>query len=145
MRTLQSVLTLAPDTTVLDYLDQQVTVPVTGGVQAQGDVLVVPDTLAPNSSRFQLDPAAPVPAAGVPVVRGEAMGNTHLLISDGPCSWQQAHPASPEDVLLGIVTVEPGSTAYLIHPEHGATGIAPGTYQVRRQRQQADVIAYVAD
>jgi hypothetical protein len=28
--------------------------------------------------------------------------------------------------------------AYLIHPEHGATGIAPGTYVIRRQRERGD-------
>ncbi|MET4050650.1 hypothetical protein ABIB34_004436 [Rhodococcus sp. UYP5] len=27
-------------------------------------------------------------------------------------------------------------TAYLIHPEHGATGIAPGRYVIGRQRER---------
>ena len=35
---------------------------------------------------------------------------------------------------LGILDTR--VTAYLIHPEHGATGIAPGRYVIGRQREQ---------
>ncbi len=28
--------------------------------------------------------------------------------------------------------------AYIAHPEHAYTGIAPGSYTLRRQREQAD-------
>jgi hypothetical protein len=46
---------------------------------------------------------------------------------------------------VGVFTVTEGATAYLAHPEHGYMGIAPGTYTVRRQREQADEIRQVAD
>ena len=36
---------------------------------------------------------------------------------------------------LGALTAR--SVAYLIHPEHGMTGIAPGTYIIRRQRERS--------
>lgn len=35
--------------------------------------------------------------------------------------------------------------AYVLHPEHGAMGHAPGTYLVRRQTEQADDERLVAD
>lgn len=120
---------------VLDHLDRQVTVPVIAGVQAQGDVIVIPaGGVAPAT--------APLPAAGVPVVRGEAGGNTHHLVADGPSCFD---PAEAGAQTVGTLTVPTGSTAYLIHPEHGATGVAPGTYVVRRQREQAEEQRLVAD
>lgn len=36
-----------------------------------------------------------------------------------------------------FVWVPSPAAAYLIHPEHGGTGIAPGRYLVRRQRERA--------
>lgn len=35
--------------------------------------------------------------------------------------------------------------AGVAHPEHGFSGIGAGTYEVRRQREQADEIRLVAD
>lgn len=120
---------------VLDHLDRQVDVPVIGGPQAQGDLIVIP---APD-----LIPAAtPVPKAGVPVIRGENGGNTHLLIGDGPICWDTGRDGAQT---LGTLTVPDGSAAFLIHPEHGAAGIAPGTCVIRRQREQRDEIALVTD
>jgi hypothetical protein len=37
---------------------------------------------------------------------------------------------------LAIAMIETSAVAYLIHPEHGGTGIAPGRYVVRRQRER---------
>jgi hypothetical protein len=48
-------------------------------------------------------------------------------------------------LLLGVLTVPPGSVAYLAHPEHAYAGIAPGTYELRRQREMAGGIRQVAD
>lgn len=138
MLTLAQVLE-AHDQQVLDHLDTQVTVPVLTALQAQGDVIVVPAAVAMSRKAKTV-----LPAAGVPVVRGENGGNTHTLVADGPALFDQKTP-TVTDLALGVLTVLDGSTAYLIHPEHGATGIGPGTYEIRRQRQQLEETRLVAD
>lgn len=40
----------------------------------------------------------------------------------------------PRRLALGILDTR--VTAYLIHPEHGATGMAPGRYVIGRQRER---------
>jgi hypothetical protein len=121
---------------VLAHLDREVTVPLIGGLQFQGDVAVIPTSATPSG-------LAPIPAAGVPVVRGENGGNTHLLLAEGPgVTWA---PATHNALSLAVVDVPAGSAAYLAHPEHGYTGIAPGRYEIRRQREQAEEIRMVAD
>lgn len=117
---------------VHDHLDRDALVPVLSGVQFQGDVAVVPGT------RKGVDP---VPREGVAVVRGENGGNTHLLLADGDVKWT----ARTEGLVLGFLTVAEGATAYLAHPEHAYSGIGPGTYELRRQREQADEIRMVQD
>jgi len=121
-----------------EHLDREATVPVTAGLQRQGDVIVIPAVMA---GRGRAEAITRVPAAGVAVVRGEAGGNTHLLLAAGSVYY---HPA-PAGLTLGVLTVAPGAVAYLAHPEHGYAGIGPGTYVIRRQREQADVIRMVAD
>lgn len=117
------------------HLEQQAEIPVLSGDQRQGDLIIL-------SSDRPREIGQPVPAAGVPVIRGEAGGNTHLLVADGPADWLPSPRAGQE---LGTVTVPEGSVAYLLHPEHGAQGIAPGSYTIHRQREQADEIRMVAD
>jgi hypothetical protein len=120
--------------TVDEHLDRQAEIPVLAGLQFQGDVAVVP---------ANRDPArTPVPADGVPVVRGQNGAHTHLLLADGPAFFT---PARSAGLTIGVLTVDPGATAYLAHPEHAFTGIAPGTYELRRQREQADKTRLVAD
>lgn len=120
---------------VLDYLERDATVPVLTGMQRQGDVYVIP-------ARPGKDRGGPIPSGGVPVVRGEAGGNTHALVSDGPCLWR-ATTVDPLEV--GTLTVPAGTECFLAHPEHGFLGIGAGSYRLRRQREQADVIRTVAD
>ena len=122
---------------VLDHLDRDLTVPVNDGLQFQGDVAVVPSPRAKTAT-------GAVPATGVPVVRGENGGNTHLLLAEGPVTFD-GQPPSLSNLLLGVVTVPVGATAWLAHPEHGYLGVAPGRYEIRRQREQADEIRLVAD
>lgn len=121
-----------------EHHDRDGLVPVNTGVQRQGDVIVIPATR---------DAQTPVPREGVPVVRGEAGGNTHLLLADGPVRFDFDTQADrdPMHLRLGALTVPEGSVAYLAHPEHAYAGIGSGTYEVRRQREQADVIRRVAD
>jgi len=120
-----------------EHLIADAEVPVLTGIQRQGDVIVVP-------TRAGADEGLPVPPEGIAVVRGENGGNTHLLVADGAVTWR-AVTAQRGQLALGVVTVPEGSTAYLAHPEHGFMGIAPGTYRVSRQREQADEIRVVAD
>ena len=133
MRTMQSLIE-EHGTDVLDYLDRQVTVPVSAGAQIQGDVSILPTTGPPATT--------PIPKGGAAVVRGEAGGNTHSLHGSPSAFFD---PAAGEGLVLGTLTVPADSEAYLAHPEHGFAGFAPGTYQIGRQREQADEIAYVAD
>ncbi len=56
-----------------------------------------------------------------------------LVADDGACTWT-GPVADPRGLALGIVEVT--GVAYLIHPEHGATGIAPGRYVIGRQRER---------
>jgi len=121
---------------VEEHLDRSVEIPVLSGPQRQGDVMVLP-----NPARRAI---ALVPTAGVAVVRGENGGNTHLLLAEGAVQFSPRAP-SPTDLVLGVLTVAEGATAWLAHPEHGYLGIAPGSYELRRQREQADELRMVAD
>ena len=127
--------------TVPDHLEAQAEVPVLTGPQAQGDLLIVPAT-----GRSLTDAASvTVPTAGVQVVRGEATGNTHWLhqgLGAHGVTW------TPVDVgqVVGLLEVPAGESALLIHTdEHGANGVGPGRYEVRRQREQAEQVRQVAD
>lgn len=127
---------------VLDHLDREALVPVLNGLQAQGDIIVVPAVVANRPAIT--DAQTPIPQTGVPVVRGENGGNTHLLLAEGDVRFDASAPRDG-DLQLGTLTVAEGATAYLAHPEHGYAGIAPGTYIIRRQREQADEIRLVQD
>jgi len=120
------------------HLDRETLVPVSTGLQRQGDVIVIPAVVA---NRPTANATRAVPRCGVEVVRGEAGGNTHLLLADGPVRYD----AAPRDLTLGVLTVPDDAVAYLAHPEHGYAGIGPGTYVIRRQREQADEIRMVSD
>lgn len=131
-------LTRQYDVEVLEHLDQQVEIPVlTGKPQAQGDVLVRPVAEAEASTL--------VPARGVPVVRGESNGNTHLLVAEGDVRFDANPRFGVDDLVRGSLIVEPGATAYLLHPEHGGAGIGEGCYEIRGQVEYADFIRIVAD
>lgn len=123
------------DVKALDYLARDAEIPVLTSLQFQGDLAVIP-------ARAGLDAGDQVPPAGIPVVRGEAGGNTHLLLADGAVMWR---PVENRTADLGTVTVAEGATAFLAHPEHGYNAIGAGTYLIRRQREQADEIRLVAD
>lgn len=110
-------------------------VPVLTGMQRQGDVLVIP------TRRGKVTGLEPIPPQGIAVVRGEAGGNTHLLVGGG--KWA---PITTDRAIMGTLVLEKEDQAFLLHPEHGATGIAgPGAFIVKRQREQADVVRLVSD
>lgn len=117
------------------HLVAQAEVPVLTGPQRQGDLMVVP-TASWGHLKFT------AVGAGVQVVHGEATGNTHWLHGDQAVSWAQVAVGQ----VVGVVDVPEGSVAHLVHTdEHGANGIGPGRYEIRRKREQADEIRNVAD
>jgi hypothetical protein len=115
---------------VLGHLDRQVAVPVVDGLQAQGDLIVVPRAMTgidEGTSWWSL------PLDGIELVRGEDGNNPHTLVAEhGSCALTTWVP-DPES--LAIAMVRNAAPVYLVHPEHGATGIAPGCWIVRRQRE----------
>jgi hypothetical protein len=129
----------------LGHWPADVLIPVIAGQpQAQGDLLVLPaDGFAPPAVR-------PLPSAGEVVLTGRG-GNAHCLAAGtGDVCWA---PVTGRQT-LGTLTVAAGGVAYLFHaPEHGPRMLAEheplaiggGTYVIRRQREQRDEIALVAD
>ncbi|MFD0362763.1 hypothetical protein ACFQZZ_15070 [Nocardia sp. GCM10030253] len=130
---------------VLDHLERELTTPVTDGIQAQGDLIVIPFALVQNAVTplgysFWRD----VPADGLELLRSASGGNPHSLVADQlTCRWT----AFIRDTTgLAIGMLEASAFAYLIHPEHGASAIAPGRYVIRRQREHGRAQNYlVAD
>jgi hypothetical protein len=131
--------------TVLDHLEQSVSIPVVEGLQAQGDLIVIPYSVIASSMR--LWPKADwgeVPPEGVELLRGAAGGNPHTLVAEpGTCRWT-VRMTDSDNLAIGVF--DASAVVYLLHPEHGATGCAPGTYVVRRQREREGLRArLVAD
>jgi hypothetical protein len=138
MKTLAEV-TAATGFPVLEHLEAEAQVPVLGGLQAQGDLFIVPATAG---GRHATDKAKPVPAAGIPVIEAIGSGHEHRLFAGSPgTAWWT--PAAREGQDIGVL--ECAEPAFILHPEHGATGVAPGAYTLRRQREQADEERLVAD
>ncbi|XVQ15251.1 hypothetical protein ACQP1W_22810 [Spirillospora sp. CA-255316] len=121
---------------VLDHLEKEAAVPVVDGLQAQGDLIVIPFAMVEDAVRLHV-PARwrPVRAAGVELLRGAAGGNAHTLVADpGTCEWTTA---LHDRQALALGAFHATRVVYLLHPEHGGSGVAPGTYVVRRQREAA--------
>lgn len=124
---------------VLEHLEADLEVPVNDGLQAQGDLLVVPIPAVPIRAD---EVRTEVPAAGIAVIEAVGSGHEHRLFAGVPgTAWLLGLPAGMQDIGV-LECTEP---AYVLHPEHGATGIAPGRYVLRRQREQADEERLVAD
>jgi hypothetical protein len=116
---------------VYDYLDREADVPVVTTAGAQGDVSILRVTTSAATT--------PMPAAGVVVVQGES-GHTHSLHGAG--FFDRVTSA---DLRVGKLTVPDGVDVLMSHPEHGAILIAPGTYEIGRQREYRGEWALVAD
>ncbi|GAB4589816.1 hypothetical protein [Nocardia sp. IFM 10818] len=117
---------------VLDHVDREAGIPVLAGIQAQGDLIVIPLDLLPQV-RVPSVRWTEVPPAGVEIIRGGSCANPHVLVADpGSCRWTtRVHDS--EGLALGCLDTK--DIAYLLHPEHGGSGIAPGHYLIRRQRE----------
>ncbi len=119
---------------VLDHLERQVTVPVIDGLQAQGDLIVIPFALLNTVTLDSWASWRSVPSGGVELVRGADGNNPHTLVADaGTCRWT-AFVRDP--IGLGIAVFDNTAPAYLVHPEHGGSGVAPGSWLVRRQQER---------
>ncbi|WP_132126437.1 hypothetical protein [Actinocrispum wychmicini] len=120
---------------VLDHLERQVAVPVIDGLQAQGDLIVIPfDMIKSVTLSDGWGIWRQVPPDGVELVRGVAGNNPHTLVADpGTC---RVTAAMRDLTRLAIGVFENIAPAYLIHPEHGASGVAPGRWLVRRQQER---------
>lgn len=142
MATTLAELTEAHGFEVLEHLEAGLEVPVNGGLQAQGDLFIVPVTAMQAIQNRERGHDVTVPAAGIAVIEAVGGGHEHRLFAGTPgTSWWTPASAAGQDIGI-LVCAEP---AYVLHPEHGATGIAPGTYVLRRQREQADEERLVAD
>lgn len=125
---------------VHEYLDRETLIPVLDGLQAQGDLLFIPMKVCAGLVRVR--PSATwvdVPRTGVELLRGAVGGNAHTLLGG---RWTTD---VTDQVGLALGVMELTEPAYVAHVEHGYLGVAAGTYVVRRQREQADQIALVAD
>ena len=119
----------------LDHLIESAEIPVLSTPQRQGDVSWWPMKAGEVAGLQE------VPSKGYPVVRGEAGGNTHLLLAEGPVFFAPAN----DTLRLGTLVVPEGSIAHMHHPEHGYNSIAPGTYLFKGQQTQMDTLRRVAD
>ncbi len=131
--------------TIPDHLIADAEVPVLTGVQAQGDLIIVPAHLDDFKATVVLES---VPEKGIQVVVGEATGNTHWLhrgFESPGVRWARV-TSSRDDLVLAVVSVPDGESAELIHTdEHGCNAMGPGDYVIRGKRELAEEIRRVAD
>ena len=128
-------ITAATGFEVLEHLAADADVPVLAALQAQGDLLFVPQ---PETERIPDGlPVAggAIPAAGLAVISPVGAGHEHRLFASSPgTAWWTEHLAGGQ-VLGYLQCTEP---VYSLHAEHGATALAAGTWELRRQREQAE-------
>jgi len=140
---------------VLDHLDRDLEISVHAGLQAQGDLFIIPadpsrgsrqGTVVPLEGVVPPEGVVPlegvVPPEGIAVIEAVNGGHEHRLFAGQPGTAFFA-PAGVSGQDIGLL--ECTEPAYIAHPEHAYTGIAPGTYTLRRQREQADEERLVAD
>jgi len=122
---------------VLEHLEAEASVPVHKGLQAQGDLFIVPV----SSGDYPAGTVAEIGAEGVPVIEAVGGGHEHRIFASVPGTARVRMLGRGQDIAY-LECTEP---VYSLHVEHGATGIAPGAYLFRRQREQADEERLVAD
>ena len=102
----------------------------------QGDILLVPiDKVPANLTEV------PREDGNIVLAEGEATGHLHMI--EAP---EATFLASDLDEIEGRF-LEIEAEVALTHPEHDTVNLAPGAYQVIRQREntQAGGVSYVAD
>lgn len=128
-------------------------IPVLTGMQRQGDVLVLPWTGVTPDEKWMID------IEGYVVVWGDN-GHSHTLHGTGKIytyrsiddcgdmvsafewlvrNYVQTQSNPFVELFQGLVHVPDGAEAYLMHSdEHGAIGLGPGWYELRRQQEYVD-------
>lgn len=92
----------------------------------QGDVALVPVDFIPHRARFIKRSGQRVTGKGIILAEGEATGHHHAVKERGARLYQ----------LNGRRYLRvPGTGAALVHEEHDAIPLAPGAYEVKRQRE----------
>lgn len=122
---------------VLDHLDRDLEIPVHSGLQAQGDLFIIPaGSRQPGRQDAPLlQERTAVPPEGIAVIQAVGGGHEHRLFAGQPGTAFFTPAAAGWQDLGLLECTEP---AYIAHPEHAYTGIAPGSYILRRQREHAD-------
>lgn len=118
---------------VLDYLDRQVEVPLVKKFGAQGDVVF-------RRKDGIKAATTPIPKAGIVVADGNN-GHDHRMLGDAFVDMRNNGVSAS----AGVMTVPEGKEAVLAHQEHGYLRFGPGTWEITRQREQADEIRRVLD
>ncbi len=93
-------------------------------VYRQGDVLIVPVEAIPEKAR----PIGREDGRAV-VARGEATGHAHAIEAEEAALFRD--PA----LMATFMRVRGDAAVALVHEDHAAIMIPPGTYQVVRQRE----------
>ena len=108
----------------------------------EGDVIALPLDRTVHVAAVVSDRARwiEVPPQGVTLVQG---AHPHVLSADpGTCRYTLDVTDSAG---LAVAVIEAAAPVWLLHPEHGGTGLAAGTWAIRRQREQAQEARMVAD
>lgn len=104
----------------------------TPAVVRQGDILLIPAAAIPAGATLRLRDAGRVVLA-----YGEVTGHAHAILEPD---------AALLDALDGLVYLRLDAVSQLLHEEHATLTLAPGSYEVRRQREyQPERNVYVAD
>jgi hypothetical protein len=91
----------------------------------QGDIMLVPVDKLPKGLT-----EVPRENGRIVLAEGEATGHAHVL--EGEATFLAADLEELEGRFLAVE-----EDSKLVHDEHGPIGIAPGNYEVRRQREYA--------
>jgi hypothetical protein len=114
-------------------------------MQRQGDILLVPVERLPDGLN-----EVPREEGKIVLAEGEATGHLHMI--EAPeATFLAEDLAAIEGRFLVVeaeaITADGAAGVALEHPEHDTVVVAPGNYEVRRQREydQAGGISMVAD
>lgn len=94
------------------------------GIVRQGDVLLVPLEEIPAAEAREVEDGSRFVLA-----EGEATGHAHVVLGEAKLYL----PGAARSQAGTYILVEEPAT--LVHEEHDAIGLAPGAYEVRRQRE----------
>ena len=95
------------------------------GLIRQGDLLLVPIARLPEG-------ADRVRSGRLVLAEGEATGHAHVVDDERASLHRHRDRWSPPARYLSVVGDEP---VFLVHEEHDRLPVAPGVYEVRRQRE----------